>query len=87
MFVTYHQDGYSGSDKYDGIDITVSTQTMPDSSQVTVYSYTLTAVNNPGVTLPNTGGPGTGILYLTGIALLSLAGTGFAMKRRKRNAA
>ena len=87
LFVTYHQDGYSGSDNYDGIDITVSTQTMPDSSQVTVYSYTLTAVNNPGVTLPNTGGPGTGILYLTGIALLSLAGTGFAMKRRKRNAA
>ena len=43
--------------------------------------------NNPGVSLPATGGPGTILLYLLGITLLGLAGAGFVMKRRQREAA
>ena len=38
------------------------------------------------ITLPSTGGPGTNMIYLIGITLLSLAGTGFLMKRRRRHA-
>ena len=37
--------------------------------------------------LPNTGGPGTNMLYLLGIMLTGLAGAGLVMKRRRRNAA
>ena len=43
--------------------------------------------NEPGAALPSTGGPGTNLIYLLGIMLTSLAGTGLVMKRRKRNAA
>lgn len=43
--------------------------------------------NNPGVSLPSTGGPGTNLLYLLGITLISLAGAGLVMKRRRREAA
>ena len=43
--------------------------------------------NTPGAALPNTGGPGTNMIYLFGIMLTGLAGTGILMKRRRRNAA
>ena len=43
--------------------------------------------NTPGVALPNTGGPGTNMLYLFGCMLTSLAGAGLVMKRRRRNVA
>ena len=43
--------------------------------------------NTPGVALPNTGGPGTNLIYLFGIMLTALAGTGLLMKRSRRNAA
>jgi len=48
----------------------------------TVYKITIT--NNPGVALPNTGGPGTNMLYFFGIMLAGLAGAGLVMKRRRR---
>lgn len=47
----------------------------------------LTIKNTPGAALPNTGGPGTNLIYLFGIMLTGLAGTGILMKRRRRNAA
>jgi LPXTG-motif cell wall-anchored protein len=43
--------------------------------------------NEPGAALPNTGGPGTNLIYLFGLLLTSFAGTGILMKRRRRNAA
>ena len=43
--------------------------------------------NYPGDELPATGGSGISIFYLLGIMLISLAGAGLVMERRRRNAA
>ena len=43
--------------------------------------------NTAGLELPYTGGPGTSMIYLLGIILISVAGAGYLMKRRRRNAA
>lgn len=48
---------------------------------------TLEIANTPGTALPNTGGPGTHLIYFLGIIFTSLAGTGLMMKRRRRNTA
>ena len=82
LYVTYHQEGNSDSDNYNGIAISVSTEQTPD-GEVTTYSYTLTVINNPGVALPNTGGPGTAMTYFLGIMLTAFAGAGLAMRRKK----
>ena len=37
-------------------------------------TWTVTVINTAGVTLPSTGGPGTGLIYLAGILLTGLAG-------------
>lgn len=50
-------------------------------------SDTLVIGNTPGAALPNTGGPGTNLIYLFGIMLSGFAGTGMLMKRRRRNTA
>ena len=65
-------------------------QFVYDSSKegvVDASKITIEVLNNPGITLPNTGGPGTNLIYLLGIIFTSLAGTGLMMKRRRRNAA
>jgi LPXTG-motif cell wall-anchored protein len=49
--------------------------------------YIITVENTPGASLPNAGGPGTNLIYLFGIMLTGLAGTGLVMKRRRRNVA
>jgi len=41
--------------------------------------------NDAGIRLPNTGGPGTNMLYLIGAALIVLSGVGFLMKKKRRN--
>ena len=40
--------------------------------------------NNPGVSLPNTGGPGTNVIYLLGTILTALAGAGLVLRKRRR---
>ena len=40
--------------------------------------------NESGAALPNTGGPGTGLIYLLGIMLTGLAGAGLAMRLRRK---
>ena len=40
-------------------------------------------MNNPGVALPSTGGPGTNLIYLLGLTLTGLAGT-FLLKWKNR---
>lgn len=42
--------------------------------------------NTPGATLPNTGGPGTGLIYLFGVLLIGIAGAGLVMRRKKKAA-
>lgn len=41
--------------------------------------------NNPGVALPSTGGPGTGILHLAGVILALVCGTMLACRRHSRS--
>ncbi len=50
-------------------------------------TITIEVLNNPGVELPSTGGPGTNLIYFLGIMLTGLAGAGLVMKRRRRSAA
>ena len=42
--------------------------------------------NERGAALPNTGGPGSGILYFSGILLTGFACAGLTGKRRRKNA-
>jgi LPXTG-motif cell wall-anchored protein len=37
-----------------------------------------------GAVLPSTGGPGTNLLYLFGIMLTGIAGTGLVMRKKQR---
>ena len=56
------------------------THTVNTSTNYEIIYYRIT--NNPGVALPAAGGIGTTMLYLLGIGLIGLAGTGLVMKRR-----
>lgn len=49
--------------------------------------FVVEVLNNPGVELPSTGGPGTNMIYIFGLLLTGLAGAGLMMKRRKKIAA
>lgn len=40
--------------------------------------------NNPGVSLPNTGGPGNTLLYVFGTQLVGTAGVGLVLRRRRK---
>ena len=44
--------------------------------------FVVEVLNNPGVTLPATGGPGTTMLYFLGIILIGIAGAALTIKRR-----
>lgn len=48
-------------------------------------SLTTTVVNKSGSTLPSTGGMGTAVLYVVGIALVVVAGVGFAIRHRRND--
>ena len=51
------------------------------SSDHTAYRFEV--MNYPGVELPNTGGPGTGLLYLAGLMLTGLAVAGLVMRKQR----
>ena len=46
--------------------------------------WKITVHNNPGVSLPNTGGPGTNLIYILGILLTGIAGAGLVMRKKER---
>lgn len=63
--------------------------TDPETGAVTTPAVeaappTFTVGNTRGTALPATGGPGTGIVYTAGIALVLLAILGFAVRSRRR---
>ena len=62
-------------------------ETSEQVSQIILSSSTFIVGNPPGAALPNTGGPGTNLIYLFGFLMTGLAGAGLVMKRRRRNAA
>ena len=51
------------------------------------YGWRVTVMNTSGYELPSTGGFGTNMIYFLGITLIGLAGAGYVMKRRRREAA
>ena len=53
----------------------------PDAS---ANGNTITVKNTPGAALPNTGGPGTSLIYLLGAILTAFAGMGLVMRKRRR---
>ncbi len=53
-----------------------------DNASVADNGLTISIKNEPGAVLPNTGGPGTNLIYLLGIMLTGLATAGLVMKRR-----
>ena len=46
-------------------------------------TFTLTVTNSTGYALPNTGGPGTNLLYLLGGMLVLLAGAALLIDRKR----
>ncbi|MBR1812886.1 MAG: LPXTG cell wall anchor domain-containing protein, partial [Lachnospiraceae bacterium] len=50
------------------------------------YVWEITVYNSTGYELPSTGGPGTNLIYLLGIVLTGFAGTGLALRKRRRTA-
>ena len=46
-------------------------------------AYRFEVMNYPGVELPNTGGPGTRLLYLAGLMLTGLAVAGLVMRKQR----
>ena len=57
----------------------------PKLAQITgTLNWKLVVTNDAGAMLPNTGGPGTSIIYLLGIMLIGLAGAGIMMCSHKK---
>ena len=55
-----------------------------NTDMVTYQNGTFTVQDEPGTSLPNTGGPGTSLLYLAGMMLIMMVGTGLMMSKRQR---
>ena len=64
--------------------VPAETSDYPDAS---ANGNAITVKNTPGAALPNTGGPGTNLIYLLGFMLTGLAGVGLVMRKRRRDAA
>ena len=58
------------------------THTVTSNSNSELIYYRIT--NNPGVSLPSTGSPGTNLIYLFGVMLTGLAGAGLVMRRKRK---
>ena len=54
-----------------------------DSAAVSENGLSISVKNEAGAALPNTGGPGTNLIYLLGIMLTAIAGAGLVMRRRR----
>lgn len=58
-----------------------------DGEEVPTGVYVIKVQNSAGIQLPATGGSGTKPIYYLGITLIVIAGTGFVMKRKRKEAA
>ncbi len=75
------ESGVKRTDENNTVDLTHVGTVANSDNEIIYYSI----VNNPGVALPQTGGPGTALYHLLGTALMSLAG--FILVGRKRRVA
>ena len=49
----------------------------------TIEGYTFTIFNSTGAELPSTGGPGTLLIYLSGLMLMALSAMGLLLRRHR----
>ncbi len=72
---------------HDTVEVTASIGGKPiavDGLQQSEEARLLKIINSAGYELPNTGGPGTNLLYLFGSMLIMIAGAGFGLLNRKK---
>ena len=62
----------------------VGNSTLASSLSTNGKTVEITVRNEPGAVLPNTGGPGTNLIYLFGTLLTGLGGAGLVMRKRRR---
>lgn len=67
-------------------DLTITVKSVATKGDLTTGTVTASVVNNAGSNLPSTGGMGTVLLYVAGIAVFVLAGATLVMALRRRNA-
>ena len=67
----------------DGVSVWKNGETTPVEPDPSDGSFTVEVKNFCGYALPNTGGPGTGRMYLLGIMLMTLAGVGSMILKKK----
>lgn len=67
-------------------DLTITVKSVATKGDLTTGTVTASVVNNAGSNLPSTGGMGTVLLYVAGIAVFALAGVTLVMALRRRNA-
>ena len=64
----------------------VGSSTLDASLSAGGRTIEITVRNTPGAALPSTGGPGTGMLYLLGMLLAGIAGSGLILRKHRRTA-
>ena len=67
-------------------DVDYASKQYTDAATDSPLAFQFSVVNNPGVALPNTGGPGNGIFYLSGLMLMGFAGAWLVMRRIRKTA-
>ena len=80
--ITRYDKGYTDSSR-----VEISEETNAVNITYSKSGKSFTVGNAPGAALPNTGGPGTTLIYLFGIMFTGLAGAGLVMRKRRRDAA
>ena len=93
LYEVYVPAGYINTLPYIEFDVAngVAACSMADGEEKIDFDSTgtislITITNTPGAALPYTGGPGTCMIYLSGMALICLAAAGLVMKRRRKAA-
>ena len=59
----------------------------PEDKSVAATNAAFTIRNTPGSALPQTGGPGTNLIYLLGFTLTGLAGSSLVTRKKQRESA
>ena len=79
-------DGYNLLDTVIGFELSTSGIALHTQDHVSAEGFDLSVYNDPGITLPHTGGSGTSLYTLSGLILIIASALmyGFRMRRRER---